>query len=94
MRNGVATVTLNRPEIHNAFDETLIATLTETFVTLDDDRDVRVVVLAGAGRSFCAGADLAFMREAGRVHLASRTTRDADGARRDAVGAVRAARCR
>src|SRR6476660_1577671 len=62
VRNGVATVTLNRPEIHNAFDETLIATLTETFVTLDDDRDVRVVVLAGAGRSFCAGADLNWMK--------------------------------
>src|SRR6476659_2988166 len=62
VRNGVATVTLNRPEIHNAFDETLIATLTETFVALDDDRDVRVVVLAGAGRSFCAGADLNWMK--------------------------------
>jgi len=62
VRNGVATVTLNRPEIHNAFDETLIATLTETFVMLDDDRDVRVVVLAGAGRSFCAGADLNWMK--------------------------------
>jgi len=62
VRNGVATVTLNRPEVHNAFDETLIATLTETFVALDDDRDVRVVVLAGAGRSFCAGADLNWMK--------------------------------
>ena len=62
VRNGVATVTLNRPEIHNAFDETLIAKLTQTFVELDDERDVRVVVLAGAGRSFCAGADLNWMR--------------------------------
>jgi methylglutaconyl-CoA hydratase len=62
VRNGVATVTLNRPEIHNAFDETLIAKLTQTFVALDDDRDVRVVVLAGAGRSFCAGADLNWMK--------------------------------
>jgi methylglutaconyl-CoA hydratase len=62
VRNGVATVTLNRAEIHNAFDETLIAKLTETFVALDDERDVRVVVLAGAGRSFCAGADLNWMK--------------------------------
>jgi methylglutaconyl-CoA hydratase len=62
VRNGVATVTLNRPDIHNAFDETLIAKLTETFVALDDERDVRVVVLAGAGRSFCAGADLNWMK--------------------------------
>jgi len=60
--SGVATVTLNRPEIHNAFDETLIAKLTETFVALDDDGDVRIIVLAGAGRSFCAGADLNWMK--------------------------------
>jgi methylglutaconyl-CoA hydratase len=62
VQDGVATVTLNRPEIHNAFDEALIAKLTETFVALDDDGDVRIVVLAGAGRSFCAGADLNWMK--------------------------------
>jgi len=62
IRDGIATVTLNRPAIHNAFDERLIAKLTQTFVELDDERDVRVVVLAGAGRSFCAGADLNWMR--------------------------------
>ena len=62
VQDGVATVTLNRPEIHNAFDEALIAKLTETFVALDDDRDVRIVVLAGAGRGFCAGADLNWMK--------------------------------
>jgi len=60
--DAVATVTLNRPEIHNAFDETLIAHLTAAFVSLDDDPDVRVVVLAAAGRSFCAGADLNWMK--------------------------------
>ncbi len=62
VRDAVATVTLNRPEIHNAFDETLIASLTATFVSLDDNPDVRVVVLAGAGKSFCAGADLNWMK--------------------------------
>ena len=62
VRDRVATVTLNRPEIHNAFDETLIASLTAAFVSLDDNDDVRVVVLAGAGRSFCAGADLNWMK--------------------------------
>ena len=62
VQDGVATVTLNRPEIHNAFDEALIAKLTETFVALDDEGDVRIVVLAGAGRSFCAGADLNWMK--------------------------------
>lgn len=62
LRDAVATVTLNRPEIHNAFDETLIAHLTAAFVSLDDNPDVRVVVLAGAGKSFCAGADLNWMK--------------------------------
>jgi methylglutaconyl-CoA hydratase len=62
LRGAVATVTLNRPEIHNAFDETLIAKLTAAFVALDDDPGVRVVVLAGAGKSFCAGADLNWMK--------------------------------
>ena len=62
IRDAVATVTLNRPEIHNAFDETLIAHLTAAFVSLDDHPDVRVVVLAGAGKSFCAGADLNWMK--------------------------------
>jgi methylglutaconyl-CoA hydratase len=62
VRGDVATVTLNRPDIHNAFDEHLIARLTATFVSLDDHPDVRVVVLAGAGRSFCAGAELNWMK--------------------------------
>ena len=62
VRDRVATVTLNRPDVHNAFDEALIASLTAAFVSLDDDADVRVVVLAGAGKSFCAGADLNWMR--------------------------------
>jgi methylglutaconyl-CoA hydratase len=62
VRDAVATVTLNRPDIHNAFDEMLIARLTAAFVSLDDDPDVRVVVVAGAGKSFCAGADLNWMK--------------------------------
>jgi methylglutaconyl-CoA hydratase len=62
VRDAVATVTLNRPEIHNAFDETLIARLTAAFVSLDDNPDVRIVVLAAAGKSFCAGADLNWMQ--------------------------------
>jgi methylglutaconyl-CoA hydratase len=58
----VAHVTLNRPEVHNAFDDTLIRNLASTFSTLATDDTVRVVVLSGAGRSFCAGADLNWMR--------------------------------
>src|SRR6185312_7142548 len=62
VRDCIATVTLNRPDVHNAFDETLIAKLTAAFVSLDDNPDVRVVVLTGAGKSFCAGADLNWMK--------------------------------
>lgn len=62
IENGVATVTLNRPELHNAFDDALIAGLTATFERLGADPAVRVVVLRGAGKSFCAGGDLGWMR--------------------------------
>ncbi len=61
---GVATVTLNRPEIHNAFDEETIAILTRKLRALGDDEDVRVVVLNSRGASFCAGADLKWMKRA------------------------------
>lgn len=59
---GVATVTLNRPEIHNAFDDHLIAALTRDLFDLAEEQSVRVIVLAGAGASFSAGADLNWMR--------------------------------
>ncbi len=59
---GVATLTLNRPAVHNAFDETLIAELISALQALDEDDDVRVVVLTGAGKSFSAGADLGWMK--------------------------------
>ena len=58
----VATLTLSRPAIHNAFDERLLAELAEAAERLASDQAVKVVVLAGAGKSFCAGADLDWMR--------------------------------
>jgi methylglutaconyl-CoA hydratase len=61
-RDQVAFVTLNRPQIRNAFDETLIANLAARLAELDADSAVRVVVLAGAGTAFCAGADLNWMK--------------------------------
>jgi methylglutaconyl-CoA hydratase len=63
IEKAVATVTLNRPELHNAFNQVMIAELTACFTALASDPGVRVVVLTGAGRSFCAGADLQWMRE-------------------------------
>ena len=69
IEDGVATVTLNRPKLHNAFDDAMIAALTEAFGTLGTDPSVRYVVLRGAGKSFCAGGDLAWMRRmAGYSH--------------------------
>lgn len=60
---GIATISLNRPEVHNAFDDLLIAELTAEFTQVMALPEVRVVVLAGEGRSFCAGADLRWMRK-------------------------------
>ena len=69
--NGpVATIWMNRPDLHNAFDETLIAELTAACVALDEDSDVRVVILAGRGKSFSAGADLNWMRRAANNGIA------------------------
>lgn len=59
---GCATLCLNNPEQHNAFDDSLIAELTGSLRQLADDPQVRVVILAAAGKSFSAGADLNWMR--------------------------------
>ena len=59
---GVATVTMNNPDKHNAFDDAIIAELTNAFQQLADDADVRLVVLAAEGKSFSAGADLNWMK--------------------------------
>jgi len=61
-RDRVAFVTLNRPQIRNAFDEALIADLARALGELDADASVRAVVLGGAGSAFCAGADLNWMK--------------------------------
>lgn len=59
---GVVTVTLNRPAIHNAFDDALIAELTAALRRLETDAAVRAIVLTGSGQSFSAGGDLNWMR--------------------------------
>jgi methylglutaconyl-CoA hydratase len=61
-RAGVATLTLNRPELRNAFDDTQIDRLTRALRAAEADAAVRVVVIAGNGSAFCAGADLNWMK--------------------------------
>jgi 1,4-dihydroxy-2-naphthoyl-CoA synthase len=58
----VLTLTLNRPEIHNAFGNTLIASLIAVLESANENPDIRAIVITGAGKSFSAGADLNWMR--------------------------------
>ena len=60
---GIATVTLNRPQLHNAFNNELIADLRAAFLNLDGNPSVRAILLTGAGKSFSAGADLNWMKQ-------------------------------
>ena len=62
VQGHVATVTMNRPEVRNAFNDEVIAELTEAFARLGEDAAVRAIVLAAEGPAFCAGADLNWMR--------------------------------
>lgn len=76
-RSGpVATVTLRRPEVHNALNPAMIAELAEAFSEEGARPEVRVVLLAAEGKSFCAGADLNWMREAA-AYTAEQNTADA-----------------
>lgn len=61
--DSIATVTLNRPDIHNAFNETTIAELIAAFDQANNDSNIRVVILNANGRHFCAGADLNWMQQ-------------------------------
>jgi enoyl-CoA hydratase/carnithine racemase len=61
--DGIATVTLNRPEKRNALNTALLDALTARFAALETDRSVRVVVVRGAGRAFCSGRDLDELEE-------------------------------
>src|SRR4051812_47101840 len=58
----IGLVTMNRPERHNAFDDALIAELTEALRSVEAEDSIRLVVLSGTGRSFSAGADLNWMK--------------------------------
>lgn len=86
---GVAVLTMNRPAVFNAFDEALIAELDAAFALLGGDASVRVIVLAGAGKHFSAGADLQWMQ---RAAVASQDDNLAD-ARRFSAMLARIADC-
>ncbi|MFV5425444.1 enoyl-CoA hydratase/isomerase family protein [Acinetobacter towneri] len=68
--NQVATVWINRAELHNAFNTEVIEELHACFQTLNSRDDIRVVILAGRGKSFSAGADLNWMKQAGQASTA------------------------
>jgi methylglutaconyl-CoA hydratase len=87
--DGVAVLTMNRPAVFNAFDETLIAELDAAFALLGGDESVRAIVLAGAGKHFSAGADLQWMQ---RAAAASQDDNLAD-ARRFSAMLARIAEC-
>lgn len=59
---GVASITLNRPEIHNAFDDALIQELLKTLKNIEQDSSIKIVLLKAEGKNFSAGADLNWMR--------------------------------
>lgn len=64
--NHLATVALNRPDVHNAFNEEMMNELRQAFTELDQDTNTKVIVIKGHGKSFCAGADLNYMKSAAK----------------------------
>jgi len=62
IENQIARIFLNRPEVHNAFNDIMILELSDVFKRISEDERVRIVVLTGNGQSFCAGADLNWMK--------------------------------
>ena len=62
-KGSVARISFCRPEVHNAFNATVIAEMSHLFSEIEKDNNIRVVILTGEGKSFCAGADLNWMRE-------------------------------
>lgn len=88
--DGIATITLNRPERMNAFNGPMIRDLLAAFDATDSDDDVRAVVVTGAGRAFCAGADLGSGGDTFNYdkRAESRSAADAVGGQRDGGGIV------
>lgn len=83
--NGVATITLNRPEALNVFTNNMMLELLEAFDRADEDDEVRVIVMTGRGRAFCAGADL---ESAGSTEVGSTEVSQERQSQRDTGGRV------
>src|SRR5260370_38892529 len=62
VKKPIDSVLLDRPNVHNAFNDELVKRVSDTFTELGERDDVRVIVLGGSGKSFCAGADLNWMK--------------------------------
>lgn len=78
---GNVTVSLNRPEVHNAFDPEMVAALTNVLEAIAQDDSIRAVVIAGEGKSFCAGADIAHMRKSAKFTKAQNYRNATESAR-------------
>ena len=61
-KNQVGTLTLNRPDVHNAFNEELISEMHQAMKHFGQDPNTRVIIITGSGTSFCAGGDLNWMK--------------------------------
>lgn len=68
--NQVATVILNRPQTHNALDDIMVAELTQAIKSLEENNEVRIIVLKSNGQSFCAGANLQWMQQMAKASKA------------------------
>lgn len=74
IRDRVATVSLNRPDVRNAFHPDMIRELTQAFEALSADPTVTIIVLRGEGKSFCSGADLGYMKSMAQFSLEQNQT--------------------
>ncbi len=68
---GVYTLTLNRPDVHNALNAELISQLTTALIQIEHDKQARVVIITGEGKSFSSGADLQWMKESAKYDEAT-----------------------
>lgn len=71
---GVALMTLNRPEVKNAFDAKMQAEMDAILTAVAKDKAVRVLIITGAGKAFCTGADVAYLMSLGEQHALHQTT--------------------